>query len=111
MLGLLLCVVVHAASIQDRDGAVMVLARLARLCPRLKHVWADGGYAGELVKWVHAFLGWTLEIAKRSALAKGFVLVPKRWIVERSFAWYGNYRRTSKDYLPFAHFGSSVPRI
>ena len=65
---------------------------------RLETIWADGGYAGKLVKWAKRYLGWTIEIVKRSAIAKGFVLLPKRWIVERTFSWFENYRRLSKDY-------------
>jgi putative transposase len=91
-------VVVHAASIQDRDGAKLVLAKLVGLFPRLQRIWADGGYAGQLIDWVKALGGWTLEIVKRSDNLRGFVVLPKRWIVERTFAWLGKYRRLSKDY-------------
>jgi putative transposase len=94
----LICVIVHSAGIQDRDGAVMLISRLAHRCLLLKIIWADGGYAGDLVKWVYEFLGWTLAIVKRSDQNKGFVVLPKRWIVERMFAWIGNYRINAKDY-------------
>lgn len=97
-MGLLLCVIIHSAGVQDRDGATLLISRLANRFCRLKIVWADGGYAGELVTWVAEFLGWTLDIVKRSDTAKGFVLLPKRWKVERTFAWLGNYRINSKDY-------------
>lgn len=97
-LGLILAVVVHAASVQDRDGAKLVLAKLAGFFPRLKLIWADGGYAGKLIEWVKQLGGWTLEIVKRSDDLKGFVVLPKRWIVERTFAWLGKYRRLSKEY-------------
>ncbi len=90
--------VVHAASIQDRDGAKLVIAKLAGLYPRLKLIWGDGGYAGKLVAWVKDFAGWVLEIVRRPKDAKGFVLLPRRWVVERTFAWLGRYRRLSKDY-------------
>jgi len=63
----------------------------------IKLIWADGGYAGELVKWVYNTLGWTLEIVKRTDKAK-FILLPRRWVVERTFAWIGNYRINAKDY-------------
>ena len=66
--------------------------------PRLALLWADGGYAGKLVGWVASVTGWTLEIVKRSDDQKGFVVLPKRWIVERTFGWFGRYRRLSKDY-------------
>jgi putative transposase len=91
-------VVVHAASLQDRDGAKLALAQLKGKFPRLKLIWADGGYAGQLVAWAKLFGGWILEIVKRNADLKGFVVLPKRWIVERTFAWFGKYRRLSKDY-------------
>jgi len=95
-LGLLLVVVVHAASLQDRQGAKMVLLRAKPLCPRLRVLWADGGYSGRLVRWVSQLCGWALRIVKRCDV--GFVVLPKRWIVERTFAWLGRYRRLSKDY-------------
>ena len=90
--------VVHAASIQDRDGAKLALTKLVGLFPRLKLIWADGGYAGQLIDWVKNLGGWMLEIVKRSDSLKGFVVLPKRWIVERTFGWLGRYRRLSKDY-------------
>ena len=89
---------VHAAHIQDRDAAQTVIARLQGLCQRLGRIWADGGYAGTLVEWVHETFGWILDIVKRSDDQKGFVLLPHRWIVERTFGWLGRYRRLSKDY-------------
>jgi putative transposase len=97
-LGLLLVVVVHCAGIQDRDGAKLVCAQLEGTVPRLQRIWADGGYAGVLVEWVAAFAGWVLEIVSRPAEAQGFVVLPKRWIVERTLAWLSRYRRLSKDY-------------
>jgi putative transposase len=97
-LGLVLAVVVHAASIQDRDGAKLVLAKLKGRFSRLKLIWADGGYAGQLIEWTRKLGRWVLEIVKRSDDVKGFVVLPKRWIVERTFGWFGRYRRLSKDY-------------
>jgi putative transposase len=78
---------VHSAGIQDRDGAKRVCEPLRGAYPRLRLIWADGGYAGQLVAWVAAFAGWVLEIVKRSDDAQGFVVQPHRWIVERTFAW------------------------
>jgi putative transposase len=97
-LGLVLAVVVHAANIQERDGAKLVLAKLVGTFPRLRLLWADGGDAGTLVDWVQEHCGWVLAIVKRSDDATGFQVLPKRWIVERTFAWLGRYRRLSKDY-------------
>ena len=90
--------IVHAANIQDRDGAKLVFRKLRKYLLRLKVVWADSGYAGKLVNWVNRYCGWKLEIIKRSDNIKGFKIVPKRWIVERTFSWFENYRRLSKDY-------------
>ena len=72
--------------------------KLLGLYPRLRLIWADGGYAGELIAWVASFGGWVLEIVKRSDNPKGFVVLPRRWVVERTFAWLAKFRRLSKDY-------------
>jgi putative transposase len=107
-LGLLLVVVVHAANIQDRDGAKLVLAKLAGKFWRLKLIWADGGYAGQLIEWARQLGRWVLEIVKRSDDVTGFVVLPKRWIVERTFSWLGRYRRLSKDYETLPESSESV---
>ena len=90
--------VVHPADIQDRDGAKLVFRRMKRHFKRLKLIWADGGYAGKLIAWVNRYYHWKLQIVKRSDDVKGFKVVPKRWIVERTFGWFNRYRRLSKDY-------------
>jgi putative transposase len=97
-LGLLMLVVVHAASEQDRDGAKYVFWLARAKFGRLALVWADGGYAGTLVEWVAAFCRFVLEIVRRPEEAKGFVLLRRRWVVERTFGWLGRYKRLSKDY-------------
>lgn len=97
-MGLVLLVVVHGANLQDRDGAKLLLEKAKNLFPRLRLLWADGGYAGKLVEWVKSTCGWVLEIVKRSAEAKGFQLLRRRWVVERTFGWLGRFRRLSKDY-------------
>ncbi|NDW07906.1 IS5 family transposase [Jiella pacifica] len=98
-LGLLLVIVVHAADIQDRDGAVAVLKSLRHRFPWLRHVFADGGYAGEKLRRALSGNGdWTIEIIKRSDTAKGFEVLPRRWVVERTFAWLGRCRRLAKDW-------------
>lgn len=97
-IGLLLIVVVHTANIQDRDGAKLVLEQVKGTFSRLKLIWADSGYSGQLIDWVNSVCGWVLEIVKRSDDIKGFKVLPHRWIVERTFGWLGRYRRLSKDY-------------
>jgi putative transposase len=97
-LGLLLWVMVLHAGIQDRDGAKMLFDTTKMRFPRLKLIWADGAYGGQLVEWVKKFCHWVLEIVKRSEDVKGFVVLPKRWIVERTFGWLNRWRRLSKDY-------------
>ena len=97
-LGLVLCAVVHGADVQDRDGARKVLFRASAWLSRLKLVWADAGYGGQLVSWVATFCKCTLEIVKRPEGQKGFSVLPRRWVIERTFAWLGRYRRLSKDY-------------
>jgi putative transposase len=97
-MGLLLMVVVHVANVQDRDGARLLLDKAKGFFPRLRRIWADGGYAGKLIGWVQATCGWVLEIIKRNDVVKGFKLLPRRWVVERTFGWMGRYRRLSKDY-------------
>ena len=93
-----MAVVVHAASIQDRDGAKLVLRKLVGKYPRLRLIWADGGYAGQLVDWASALGGWLLEIVRRPPDSHQFEVLPRRWVVERTLAWLGRCRRLSKDY-------------
>ena len=98
-LGNLLAVVVHAANIQDRDGAKLLIDKLTDiLILRLHKIWADGGYRGQLIQWFHEQLQIVLEIVSPPAQQQGFEVLPKRWIVERTFAWLGRFRRLSKDY-------------
>jgi putative transposase len=98
-LGLILAVVVHAASCQDYDGARMVLVQLKESFKRLKVVFADSAYGrNALPAWVKATFGWVLQTVLRPVGIKGFVILPKRWIVERTFAWLARWRRHSKDY-------------
>jgi putative transposase len=103
-LGLLLSVVVHPADIQDRDGAALVLnKRTRRLFPFIERIYADGGYQGPRVRAAAARTGtWKIEIIKRSDIAKGFVVLPKRWVVERTLAWISRNRRLSRDFERYA---------
>jgi putative transposase len=105
VLGLLVLVVVHSAGIPDSTGGKVLLAKLFarikwsvynRWC-RLKLIWADGGYEA-ISPWVKQTCGWRLEITGRPPDAKGFVVIPRRWVVERTFGWLGRYRRLSKDF-------------
>ncbi len=97
-MGLLLAVAVHGANIQDRDGAKLVLTKLLGRFPRLRVTWADAAYAGQLVSWAWITGGWLLTIVRRSQDSHSFVVLPRRWVVERTLAWLGRCRRLSKDY-------------
>lgn len=97
--GLLVGAIIHTADIQDRDGAPSVLAAIRASFPWLRHIFADGAYAGEKLQTALVGQGeWTFEIIKRSDTAKGFELLPRRWVVERTFAWFGRNRRLTKDF-------------
>jgi putative transposase len=97
-MGLLLHVVVHGADWQDRDGARWVITEAKAKLPRLVKVWADGGYRGQFVAWVREQTGWVVEIVRRPDDALGFEVLPRRWVVERTFGWLGRCRRLSKEY-------------
>ena len=97
-LGLLIMVIVSSASVPDREGAVQLFDATDGTLPRLKRVWADQSYAGMLVEWVHQFFDFVLDIVRRPRGQRGFQVLPKRWIVERSLGWFNRYRRLSKDY-------------
>jgi len=97
-LGLVLAVVVTAASVQDRDGAFRLLALVRERFSTITLVWADGGYTGRLVSWAHTVLALTLTIVKRTDDTTGFVVLPRRWVVERTFGWLMRYRRLVRDY-------------
>jgi putative transposase len=97
-LGLLLVVLVVEADLQDRTVAPWVFLYATMLFNHLQLIWADGGYAGQLVEWVMRSCGWTLEIVKRTDDMAGFHVLPRRWVVERTFGWLNRWRRLSKDY-------------
>lgn len=97
-LGLVLAVVVTGAAVQDRDGARLLLSRLGGACKKLRLIWVDGGYRGQLLDWVMAHFHFRLRVVLRPEEQKGFAVLPRRWVVERTFAWLNHHRRLSKDY-------------
>ena len=100
-LGLVLKVVVTAGNVQDRDGAKTLLEAIQlekEVIKRLELIWADGGYRGELITWIKETFGWKLEIVEKPKDQSGFQVLPKRWIVERTFAWLVRQRRLARDY-------------
>lgn len=96
-LGLLLTVVVHEASLSDRTSAETVLAKVRAQFKRIKTIFADQGYTGKLIGLVQTTLRITIEIIKRTEV-RAFHILPRRWVVERTFGWFGFYRRLAKDY-------------
>ena len=108
-LGMGLLVLVLPANIQDRDAARQLLAKFfgQKTRRRIKHIWADGGYAGALVAWALQLWRCTVEIVKRTEL-QGFKVLPRRWVVERTFGWLGRYRRLNRDYERQAQTGETL---
>lgn len=98
VLGLILIAFVHSADIQDRNGAKRLLWLARKKFRALSLIWADGGYTGKLIQWARLTCNYVVEIVKKSDDQKGFQVLPRRWVVERTFAWLGRYRRHSKDY-------------
>lgn len=96
--GLLLVVMVTAASVQDRDGGKRVLERLRFQMPSVALIWADGGYAGRLVEFARQVLRVTVEIVRKRPGQRTFEVLPRRWVVERTFAWITRCRRLAWDY-------------
>ena len=96
--GLLMAVVVTAASVQERDGARLLFSRLDGACKKLRLIWVDGGYRGQLLEWVAERFRFRLRVVLRPAAQKAFIVLPRRWVVERTFAWFNHHRRLSKDY-------------
>lgn len=110
-MGMILAVVVHAADIQDPHGALLVLQSLVGHAPRLKKIWADGIYGlygGLVANWVKEKLGCVLEIVKPPEGTKGFTVLPRRWVVERTFSWLSRSRRLSRDYERTTESGEAM---
>ena len=108
-LGLLLVVVVHSAAIQDRDGARRTLRKLAGWFPRLLTIYADGSYSGRLEAFAAGLGGWLLLIVRKTP--GKFVVLPRRWLVERTFAWLNRFRRLSKDYEEHPYNSETMIRL
>ena len=105
-------VVVHAADIQDRDGAVLVLAQARKLFPWLQLIWADGGYrGGKLRAAFKKMAAWDMDIVKRNDDVKGLEVLPRRWVVERTFAWIGRNRRLAKDFEGIAQTAAAYIKL
>jgi putative transposase len=104
-------VIVHPADVQDRDGADWVLEEAVRKHERLRHIWADSGYSGELVEWWQSERGITIEIVGKQPNQHTFVVAPRRWVVERMFATLGRARRLSKDYEHHDIFSESMASL
>jgi putative transposase len=108
-IGLILLVMVLPANIQDRDEAKQLLSAFFAQSTRrrVKHIWADGGYAGTVTDWAKRLWRCTVEIVKRSDLHQ-FKVLPRRWVVERTFGWLGRYRRLNRDYERQARTGEMM---
>ena len=110
-LGLMITVVVTTACVQDRDGIKKLLKTFGVHRKKLHKIWVDGGYRGKIIEWVKSKFRLCLEVVLRSDEVKGFVVLPKRWIVERTFAWINNHRRLSKDYERYPKTSETMIQI
>jgi putative transposase len=111
-LGLVLMVVVTAANVSDRAGAQQVLSAAQPTLPRVRRIWADGGYKGAaLAAWVWGHCRWLLEIVEHTVPLHYFAVLRWRWIVERTFGWLNRYRRLSKDYEQLPAHSEAVIRV
>lgn len=109
-MGLLMAVIVHSASVQDRDGIKLLLARAKGRFPRLRLIWADAAYEAA-VGWVRSFGGWLLELVRKKPDQKGFQVLPRRWVVERTFGWLVRHRRLARDYERLTESSEAMIRL
>jgi len=109
-MGLLIVVVVLAASVRDRDGAKPTLVRSYAAAPRVRMVFADGASAGRLIEWAAHILAMTIAVVRKPADQKGFAVIPRRWAVERTFAWITAHRRLARDYERYPRYSEAVIR-
>lgn len=110
-LGLMIALCVTTACVQDRDGLKKLLRTFGIHRKKLLKIWVDGGYRGAVLEWVKQRFRYCLEVVLRSDDVKGFVVLPKRWVVERTFAWLNNHRRLSKDYERFGKPSETMIQI
>ena len=110
-LGLMVALVVTTACVQDRDGLKKLLRSFGVHRKKLRKIWVDGGYRGLVIEWVKVRFRYLLEVVLRSDDMKGFVLLPRRWVVERTFAWLNNHRRLSKDYERYTKTSETMIQI
>jgi putative transposase len=106
-MGYVIMVLIHAANIYDGNGARQLLTSLFCITETIKKIWADGTYRGELIEWAKDEFNCEIEVVKKKKNSVGFHVLPRRWVVERTFAWLGRARRLSKDYerKPTSHAG------
>jgi putative transposase len=98
---------VLSAGIQDAAGATDLRWLARPVCPRLAPIWADGAYAGSLIEWTREQCGWRLVIVSKPPDQQGFQVLPRRWVVERTFGWLGRNHRLSKDYKDYEEYAES----
>jgi putative transposase len=110
-MGLMVALIVTTACVQDRDGLKKLLRTFGVHRKKLRKIWVDGGYRGLVIEWVKERFRHCLEVVLRSDDMKGFVVLPRRWVVERTFAWLNNHRRLSKDYERFTKTSETMIQI
>lgn len=110
-MGFIMAIIIHDANINDREGAKLLLKNAMRKYPRLIKIMVDQGYTGELIEWTKNLFGWVIEVVTKVVGVSGFNVLPKRWIVERTFGWFNFQRRLSKDYELLPNCSEAMIRI